>query len=199
MIELAAAPLAYSLIFINVAISLYALQVNRQFYADNIFHIGAILQQKQYYRMVTSGFLHVDMGHLLLNMFTLYFFGPILEYMVGTMNFAIIYFGSKVIASALPLYTKRHELNYSAAGASGAISGILLSYCVFEPFSLLYLFFAIPVPAVVFAVGYIAYSTLAMKGESRIGHDAHLGGAIGGVVLTLILFPDALTRLLGGG
>ncbi|MEE9329378.1 MAG: rhomboid family intramembrane serine protease [Parvularculaceae bacterium] len=194
MIPLSAAPLAYSLIVITVALSLFALMVDNKFYEDNLFHVGAILDAKQFHRMITSGFLHVDNGHLLMNMLTLYFFGPLLEYKLGTLGFAIIYFGSLFIASLLPLYTKRDQPTYRAVGASGAISGVLLSFCLFEPFSMLYLFFAIPIPAVLFAVGYIAYSTMAMKGPSHIGHDAHLGGAIGGIILTLILVPDVVTR-----
>lgn len=185
-IEPGAAPLAFTLLAITTLASLYGLFMDRGFIDGGLFNTGAV-KAGQYHRMITPAFLHADLGHLLVNMMTLYFFGPAVETIYGTAGFAIIYLGSQLAAQGYTLFRKRHEPDYNALGASGAVSGVLLAFCVFAPFHKLYLLFAIPMPAVVFAVGYIAYSTFAMGGQGRIAHEAHLGGAVGGAILAFVL------------
>ena len=181
-----AAPLAYTLLIVTTFASLYGLFMDRGFIEGGLFNTGAV-RAGQYHRMVTPAFLHADLGHLLVNMLTLYFFGPAVEVMYGTAGLLIVYLGSQLTAQGYTLFRKRDEPQYNALGASGAVSGVLLAFCVREPFAMLYLFFAIPMPAIVFAIGYVAYSTFAMGGKGRIAHEAHLGGAIGGAVLAVLL------------
>ena len=181
-----AAPLAYTLLIVTTLASLYGLMMDRGFVAQGVFNVGAV-RAGQYHRMVTPAFLHADLGHLLVNMLTLYFFGPAVEVMYGTMGLLVIYMGSQLTAQAYTLYRKRGEPDYNALGASGAVSGVVLAFCIREPNAMLYLFFAIPMPAWVFGAGYIAYSSFAMGGKGRIAHEAHLGGAVGGAVLALLL------------
>lgn len=181
-----AAPLAYTLLLVTTLASLYGLLVDQTFVRAGVFHTGAV-RSGQWHRMVTPAFLHADLGHLLVNMLTLYFFGPAVEVVYGTAGLAVIYLGSQLAAQAYTLYRKRDEADYTALGASGAVSGVVLAFCVFAPFEMLYLFFAIPVPAIVFGAGYVAYSSLAMGGKGRIAHEAHLGGAIGGAILAFLL------------
>ena len=96
------------------------------------------------------------------------------------------------------MWRHRDNAKYSAVGASGAVSSVLFSFILFQPFSMLYIFAAIPMPAIVFAVLYVALSIYSAKqGGGPIAHEAHLGGALGGVVLTLILYPAALGIFLG--
>ncbi len=131
--------------------------------------------------------------HLLFNMVTLFFFGPYIESIVGSGRFLAIYLGSELAANALTYLKYSDNPQYSAVGASGAISGVLFAFCLFAPFQLLYIFFAIPMPAILFAVLYVALSVYASRREiGRVAHEAHLGGAIGGLVLTLILYPASL-------
>nr|WP_281373804.1 rhomboid family intramembrane serine protease [Parvularcula dongshanensis] len=169
--------------------------MDRSFVSGGIFNVGAV-RGGQWYRMVTPAFLHADIGHLLVNMLTLYFFGPAVEVVYGTSGLAIIYLGSQLAAQGYTLYRKRDDASYNALGASGAVSGVVLAFCVFAPLAKLYLFFAIPVPAFAFGLGYVAYSSFAMSGKGRIAHEAHLGGAIGGAVLAILL-PTASGPLLG--
>lgn len=145
-------------------------------------------------RMLTSGFLHVDWLHLILNMYVLYIFGNFITNNLETIAFLIIYFGSLLAGSLYTLQYHKNEPYYSAVGASGAVSGVVYSSILLYPNMQLSLFFAIPMPGYIFAVGYLLYSIYGMKSQlGNIGHAAHLGGAIGGFVLTLILQPILFT------
>ncbi|MBU3012277.1 rhomboid family intramembrane serine protease [Polaribacter vadi] len=142
-------------------------------------------------RMLTSGFLHVDWMHLILNMYVLYMFGGFVTQILGITSFLIIYFGSLLAGSLYALHYHKDEPYYSAVGASGAVSGIVYTSILLNPDMSLYLFFVpIPIPGYIFGVGYLLYSIYGMKKQvGNVGHAAHLGGAIGGFVLTLILQP----------
>lgn len=183
------APLAFILLAINVIASVFAFS-NKEFLEANIFHMGAVLRRKEYYRIITSSFLHGDPMHLLFNMVTLFFFGPALEHLMGTGNFAVLYFGSQLGAEAVTIWFKRRNLDYRSLGASGAVSGVVVGFSLYAPFSLLYIFGLIPIPAILFAALFILYSIFAMGGRGRIAHEAHLGGAVFGGILFAILSPD---------
>lgn len=162
------------------------------------FHVGAI-QRGEKIRMFTSGFLHADMQHLLFNMVSLYFFANVVVGYLGTFKFMVIYLGSLYVGSLLSLYFNKNNYNYTAVGASGAVSGIIYSAILLRPEMDLYMYFVpIPIPAYVFGIGYLLYSIYGMKNRiGNIGHDAHFGGAVGGYIITLVLAPYLLgTSLL---
>ncbi len=153
------------------------------------FQVGRIKGGEKI-RMLTSGFLHVDWMHLGFNMYALYIFGGFVANNLGLIPFLIIYFGSLLIGSLYTLHYHKEEPFYSAVGASGAVSGIVYASILVFPDMELLLFFAIPIPGYIFGVGYLLYSIYGMKQQlGNIGHAAHLGGAIGGFVLTLVLRP----------
>lgn len=155
------------------------------------FNVGSIRRGEQF-RMFSSGFLHADNAHLFMNMLTLYFFADVVILGVGELNFIVIYIVSLLLGSLLSLYFHQNEFHYSAVGASGAVTGILYAAILLNPSMSLYLFFIpIPIPAYIFGIGYMLYSIYGMKNRiGNIGHDAHFGGAIGGLVVTLILRPS---------
>ena len=155
------------------------------------FQVSSILSGEKI-RMLTSGFLHVDWIHLGFNMYTLYLFGNIVANRLGIPNFLIIYFTSLLAGSLYSLKYHKKELYYSAVGASGAVSGIVYSSILLYPGMNLYLFFIpIAIPGYIFGLGYLLYSIYGMKNKvGNIGHAAHLGGAMGGFVLTLFLSPS---------
>lgn len=155
------------------------------------FNVGAVRRGEQV-RMFSSGFLHVDMTHLFVNMFTLYFFADIVVMELGNFNFIVVYVVSLLLGNLLSLYFHKDEFHYSAVGASGAVTGILYAAILLHPSMKLYMMFIpIPIPAYVFGIGYLMYSIYGMKKRiGNIGHDAHFGGAIGGFVVTLILMPS---------
>lgn len=153
---------------------------------------------KEPYRYITGGFVHVSLTHLLFNAVTLYFFGPPLEVLLGSGSFLILYFGSLLCAHGLTHIRYQGSHMYSAVGASGAVSGVLMSYVLFDPYDLIYFFGILPVPAILFAVIFIAGSIYAAKSGSSdgIAHEAHLGGCIGGLLLTVILQPNVVPLFL---
>ena len=159
------------------------------------FHIGSIRAGEQI-RMLTSGFLHADTGHLFFNMFTLFMFAPVVTNYFGGASFFFIYFGSLVFGSLLTLLMHQNDSNYRAIGASGAVTGVLYSAILIEPTMSLYLFFIpIPIPAYLFGIGYLLYSIYGMKAmNDNIGHTAHFGGAIGGYLITLLKEPAMLVE-----
>ena len=163
------------------------------FFRKYEFHIGSIRAGEQI-RIVSSGFLHGDMGHLFFNMFTLYMFAPVVINYFGSASFFLIYMASLVFGSLLTLWMHKNDYSYRAIGASGAVIGILYSAILIDPSMNLYLFFIpIPIPAYLFGIGYLLYSTYGMKAKNdNIGHTAHFGGAIGGYLITLLKEPAML-------
>jgi membrane associated rhomboid family serine protease len=157
------------------------------------FHIGSIRAGEQI-RMISSGFLHADMGHLFFNMFTLYMFAPVVINYFGSASFFLIYMASLVFGSLLTLLMHKNDYSYRAIGASGAVMGVLYSAILIDPSMNLYLFFIpIPIPAYLFGIGYLLYSIYGMKAKNdNIGHTAHFGGAVGGYLITLSKEPTML-------
>ena len=180
------------LIAIIVANVLFSLKGFKDvaFFRKFEFHIGSIRAGDQI-RMITSGFLHADMGHLFFNMFTLFMFAPVVINYFGSASFFLIYMGSLVFGSLLTLLMHKNDYSYRAIGASGAVTGILYSAILIDPSMSLYLFFIpIPIPAYLFGIGYLLYSIYGMKAKNdNIGHTAHFGGAIGGYLITLTKEP----------
>jgi len=165
---------------------------NREMFSKLLFRPVSVSQQGEYYRFLTSGFVHGDMTHLLINMFVLWQFGTFVENtfnlyfgdVMGRMAFIVLYFGA-IILSSVPTYFK-HQNNayYSAVGASGGTSAIVFAYVIFNPWGW---FIYPPLPALLFAIGYLFYSSyMGKKGNDNIGHDAHFWGAIFGFVVTII-------------
>ena len=156
------------------------------------FHVGSI-QKGEQIRMISSGFLHVDMGHLFFNMVTLWFFAPLVLAYLGNWTFVLVYMGSLIFGNLLTLLFNKNNYSYRAVGASGAVTGILYSAILLQPDMMLGLFFVIPIPAYLFGILYLLYSIYGMKSKNdNIGHSAHFGGAVGGYVITLIEQPQLL-------
>ena len=157
------------------------------------FHIGSI-RAGEHIRMISSGFLHADLGHLFFNLFTLYMFAPVVSSYFGDFSFLLIYMASLVFGSLLTLLMHKNDYSYRAIGASGAVTGILYSAILIDPSMSLYLFFIpIPIPAYLFGIGYLLYSIYGIKSKSdNIGHTAHFGGAIGGYIFTIVKEPSML-------
>ena len=166
---------------------------DRSFLERYKFQIGPIVQGERI-RMLTSAFLHVDPSHLLFNMLTLYFFAdPVIAYL-GVARFLAVYFGALLAGGLFALYFHKREPYYSAVGASGAVMGVLYAAILLNPGMNLYLFFIpIPIPAYLFGVAYLLYSIFGMKRQwGNIGHSAHIGGAVGGYLLCILLYPSVL-------
>ncbi len=211
MERLLQAPVTLALLLSNLGVSLYAF-TDPSLIRELSFQPRRIQKHQEFYRFLTAGFVHAGGTHLAFNMITFYFFGPLLEEILGIGAFLLLYFGSELAAHALTFLFNRDDPNYSAVGASGAVSGVVFAFCVFFPLRNLYLFFALPIPAILFAFGYVFGSIYAMRGGGQqagmgdwIAHEAHVGGAVAGVVLTVLLEPrsvqvflESFRQLLGG-
>lgn len=185
-----------SIIALTVITSLKGFQ-DMAFFDRYKFNVGAILgESKQWDRLMTSATLHGDTMHLLFNMLTLYFFSDIIIYVFGVWQYLAIYALSILGGSLLSLFIHRKEYYYSAIGASGGVVGILFAAIAVNPLMSLYMFFIpIPIPGWIFGIGYISFSIYGMmKNVGNIGHDAHMGGAIVGIVMTIIFAPEHLMQ-----
>lgn len=182
---------------ITVVVSLMAFN-NRALIDRLILWPPAIDRHKQYERLVTYGLIHADGMHLLFNMLTFFSFGTLVEVFftrqVGWAAYALFYL-SAIVFSILPTYLKhRGDPSYRSLGASGAVSAVLFAHILLNPSTKVLLFFAIPVPAVLFAVLYVGYSVyMDLRGGDNVNHSAHLWGAGYGVMVMLLIEP----RLMG--
>ncbi|WP_425408958.1 rhomboid family intramembrane serine protease [Hyphococcus sp.] len=196
--DIPVAPAVYALIIANIALSVYALSFNRSFAEEFAFNVGALIKHKQHYRVFTSSFLHGDYFHLFFNMMTLFFFGPVVERILGTDGFLVVYFGAILTSGIVSFYANRDNLAYTSLGASDGVSGVILSFCLFFPLEPIYfLFIPIGIPAIIFGVLFMLISARMMGGGGRIAHEGHLGGAIAGVILTLMMRPDLFVHYFG--
>jgi len=185
------APVASFFLLITLATSLYAFYADNSLFQKLMLKPVRVFRRGEYYRLFTAGLLHGDFFHLLFNLLTFYFFAKYVEsYYLGHWQFAVIYVGSLLLSSLYAAWKHRNDTNYNALGASGAISGVLFSFILFNPNATLGVMFIIPMPAWLFALLYLALSYyFARQGGGVIGHDAHLAGAVVGLVLTILLYP----------
>lgn len=191
---------SHTLIIIATTVILSFIAFNNRTVMNRLIMWPPAMQRGQYDRFITYGFVHADSTHLLFNMVTLFFFGRAIENFyrpyVGGLGFVLFYLAALVV-SMLPSYLKhKDDANYLSLGASGAVSAVLFAYILFAPWNLIFVFF-IPVPAIIYAVLYTAYSVYSAKrGQDNINHSAHLWGAAFGVLATIAIEPALMQRFL---
>jgi membrane associated rhomboid family serine protease len=154
--------------------------------------------RSQIYRFVSHAFIHADVGHLAFNMITLYFFGREVEGgILSPLEFVLFYLAA-IVFSCLPSFQKnKHNPDYVAVGASGAVSAVMFILVLYAPWSVIYLKFIIPVYFILFAVGYLAYSSYQSKhGNDNVAHDVHLWRALFGIAYMLLLHPNSLRTFI---
>lgn len=190
-----ATPVTLAVIAATVAISLYAFR-SPAFLVRWLFQPGPILAHRQWGRLISSGFLHGGFAHLFFNMYTLWSFGRVLEYVHGPRAFLVIYFTAIVGGNLVSLYLHKAEANYRALGASGGVSGVIFAVIfLFPGGGIRLMFIPIDIPSWLFALGFVVGSYVALRGRvGNIGHDAHLGGALCGLAAAVFLFPEIPAR-----
>jgi membrane associated rhomboid family serine protease len=178
--------------------SLAGLYAKPQIIERSLFRPYWFLRRRQYETVVTSGFVHADLPHLIFNMVTFWFFAFPLERQIGPVRFALLYFLALVVSDLGTFFKHRNDPQYASLGASGAISAVLFAAIVYFPWMELFIIpIPLPIPAPLFAVGYVAYSWYsARQARGRINHDAHLGGALFGLLFVLLTDPAAFGQLL---
>ena len=195
--EILSSPAALLILAVTAVISLFGLYRSERLIGRLLMRPYYVARGRQTETVITSGFVHGDMAHLIFNMFTFFFFAFPMERFLGTTKFVILYFAGLVVSSACSVVAHRNNPGYGTLGASGAVSAVLFAFIVYFPMSKLFIFpVPFPIPAVVFAAGYVAYSWWAgRQRRGNINHDAHLCGALAGIGFVLLTDPGALISL----
>ncbi|MDR0757424.1 MAG: rhomboid family intramembrane serine protease [Tannerella sp.] len=166
------------------------------------FNSYAIIRAREWFRLVTHGFVHADMTHLFVNMFTLWSFGTHMERFfttlgLGVWGYAGLYFGGMIFASLYDLVKQRSNPAYNSVGASGAISAVLFASILLNPWGLILLFAVIPVPGIIFGILYLVYCQyMARHSAGHVNHNAHFYGAVFGLVFPVLLRPSLLADFI---
>lgn len=171
---------------------------NSKFLNRNMFNAYKIIHDRQYFRLISHGFLHASWTHLLVNVFVLWSFGSILiEYYnyffvgMGSVLFLVLFVTSLIISSLYSLAKEKNNRYYNSLGASGAVSAVLFSSIFFDPWGKIYIYAILPVPGIVFGVLYLAFERYSMKKNGdNVAHDAHIFGAVYGFVFPLLFNPN---------
>jgi len=192
-------PASLIILLLTSAVSLIALNGQPQWIEKGLFRPYYFLRRRQYYTLLTHGLLHSNFAHLLFNMITFYFFAFRLEHTVGSARFVLLYLLALCLSEARTYLQQSNNPRYATLGASGAVAAILFAEIVYYPYQSLYLLLIpIPIPAPLFAVGYVAYSVyLARRGDDGVNHNAHIDGAITGLLFVALTDADAYRELLG--
>lgn len=184
------------IIAVNVIFSIQGFS-NRTLFEKYLFKVGPIVHGREYVRMISSAFLHANYLHLGLNMYVFWSFAATLNRFFSPLEMVIVYVGSLLAGNLLALFIQRNNDGYRAVGASGAVSGIVYSSVLLMPNNqlMLIIFPIMSFPAWIFGILYILYTIFGIQKQSgNIGHEAHLGGAVGGLLITLAFFPSILVN-----
>ena len=189
------------IIGITTALSVLAFN-NEKIMRKMQFNAAQIIHQRQYYRLISHAFIHIGWTHLIVNMMVLYFFGRAVEdyfsyffFNKAVIYFITLYFGGMLVSNIWGLIKHHNNYYYNAVGASGAVSAVLFTFIFLNPREKLYLFAIVPIPGILFGIGYLFYSYLMSKRQSdNVAHDAHFLGAIFGFLFPIILKPSLISH-----
>jgi membrane associated rhomboid family serine protease len=191
------------LIIVTAIISIQAFN-QASFMQKLIFNPYVINHNREWYRFLSSGFLHADWIHLLLNVFVLFSFGSVVQkyyaYFFGSAGnylFILLYLSSIIAANASTYYAQKNNPSYNSLGASGAVSAVVFASILFQPTAKIYLYGLIGIPGYLAGIAYLIYSQYSSKnGKDNINHEAHFYGAVYGVVFTLVFKPSVFKFFL---
>jgi membrane associated rhomboid family serine protease len=191
--------ITFIILLLTVATSIIGFS-NPTFLSKGMLNPYMVHNRKEYWRLISSGFLHAGFFHLLINMMVLLGFGTVVEMYYreafpanGKIYFTILYLGSILVANVPSLNKHKDNVYYNSLGASGAIAAILFASILFDPWQKIYIFGVLPLPGVILGPLYLFFEyTMSKRGGTNINHDAHFYGAIFGLLYTIILDPTIL-------
>jgi membrane associated rhomboid family serine protease len=191
--------ITFILIGITVLISMAAFS-NENLMRSFIMNPYFISQHKQYYRFITSGFIHKDHLHLLMNMFSFYFFGSAIEQVfkiifgaTGGLYFIALYILAIIVSDIPTFFKHRNNVRYNSLGASGGVAAVIFAFIIFEPLQSICIYIALCMPGFILGFLYIIFSYYQGKrSRDNINHDAHLYGAAFGMLFCIILYPASV-------
>ncbi|MBT8326684.1 MAG: rhomboid family intramembrane serine protease [Bacteroidia bacterium] len=188
----------------SIGIVSYLCFNNRNLFNQLLFSPYATIREKQWYRFLSSAWVHSDFTHLFVNLFVLYFFGSAMESFfkvsfgnLGIAYYLILFIGSVIIAH-IPTYLKEKDnYAYASVGASGGVSGVLFAFILLQPLEPLYLYGIIKIPGIIFGVLYLFYSNyMSKRGGDNVNHDAHMFGALGGMLILVLFKPQVIPNFI---
>lgn len=188
----------FYLIAINTIASLVALYGDPRLIEKGILKPYRVTRENTWYELLSSGFLHANLTHLFVNMFTLYFFGRVMEQVIGPAFFSGLYISGLIVAGIPSVIKFRNNPNYATLGASGAVGAVLFAFIFLFPLENIYLLLIpLPIPAFVFGILYLIYSMYESKKDvGKINHEAHTAGAIWGILYLVIFVPNTIDHFL---
>jgi membrane associated rhomboid family serine protease len=194
---LMAAPVASVIFAITILTSIMALS-NDNIYANMILHPYSVYRGQRVYTVITSGLIHNDWMHLFFNMMSYYFFAFQLEVLLGHWQFGLLYTASLILSDLPTVYKHKNDQWYHSLGASGAVSAVIFSFILFSPLiKMMIMPIPIGIPAVLFGALYLVYCNYASKySRDNINHDAHMFGALSGLLITIALNPHIVNSFL---
>lgn len=189
---------SWLILVLTVMVSLLALYVTPALIGQTTLRPYWLLRKSEYWRLLTSGFVHASFGHLALNMVSFCFFAFALERRIGTLDFLALYLIGMLLANLGTYFKHRNDPNYASLGASGAVLAVLFAAVVYFPrMSMYVMLIPVPIPAPLFAVGYLIYSYYQSRQQrGHINHDAHIFGALTGLAFVALTDPSAYRQLL---
>lgn len=192
---------AFIVMAVTLVSSLAGLYVLPRWIEGNLFRPYRLVRGHQYHTLLTSGLIHKDMAHLFFNSLTFYFFAFPLERVIGTGRFVTLYVLGLILSNTSTYVRHRNDAGYASLGASGAVSAVLFAAIVYFPTASLFVLpIPFPIPAPLFAAGYLAYSWYSSRHANGVNHGAHFDGAVFGILFVAATDRAALlslTRTLG--
>jgi membrane associated rhomboid family serine protease len=189
---------SWLILVLTVMVSLLALYVTPALIGQTMLRPYWMVRKSEYWRLLTSGFIHANLGHLALNMISFCFFAFALERRIGTPSFVALYLIGMLLANLGTYFKHRNDPGYASLGASGAVLAVLFAAVVYFPrMSMYVMLIPVPIPAPLFAVGYLIYSYYqSRQARGHINHDAHILGALTGLAFVALTEPSAYRQLL---
>jgi membrane associated rhomboid family serine protease len=190
--------MTYLIIAFTAIVSILSFR-NSAYFSKLQFNAYQIYHRKEWYRLLSHGFLHANWTHLIVNMLVLFIFGPVVENLfkqhgfggsvrLSPLIFLLFYLLAIVLSSLLSLFKQRNNAWYNSVGASGAVSAIIFSYIFFNTWKKLYIYGILPVPGIILGVVYLIYSQyMSKRNVDNINHDAHFIGAVFGFLFPVIM------------
>jgi membrane associated rhomboid family serine protease len=197
MDNIMAAPVASFIFAITVLSSVWAFS-NDTLFGNMILHPYSVSRGQRVYTVITSGLIHNDWMHLFFNMLSFCFFAFQLEPVLGHWQFALLYTLSLILSDLPTVYKHRNDDWYHSLGASGAVSAVIFSAIMYYPVSTMSLMILpIPIYSILFGVLYLIYCNYASKhARDNINHDAHMFGALSGMLITILLHPHVVNSFI---
>jgi membrane associated rhomboid family serine protease len=184
-----------SLIFVITIVTSVMAFYNESLISNLILHPYSVARKERVYTIITSGLIHGDWMHLFFNMFSYYAFAFDLERLIGHWQFGVLYIAALILSDLPTIQKHKDDYQYRCLGASGAVSAVIFGAILYNPInsSIGIMFIPIGIPAVIFGILYLIYCSYSSKyARDHINHDAHLYGALSGLIITIILHPTVV-------